>query len=200
MTVAVASTGNGQQPYRNPAPSVFEGAAREAWQKPELVVRALELHPGMVVVDLGAGSGFFTRRFAEAVGPTGKAIGLDVDPDMVAYMTADARERKLSNYEARLVKPDDAGLAPNTVDLIFLCDTYHLIGDRVAYFRRLKAALKPDRGRLVVVDFQPAAFPGSTHVMNPQVPQDELREAGYRLIKTDDFLPRQFFFVFVPAG
>ena len=64
--------------------------ARAKWQKPDQVVRALNLKPGQTIVDIGAGTGYFTRRFARAVGPTGMAIGLDIEPGMVAYMKADA--------------------------------------------------------------------------------------------------------------
>jgi SAM-dependent methyltransferase len=93
---------------------VFESPERATWQKPEEVVRAFDLKRGQTVVDIGAGTGYFTRRFARAIGPSGKAIGVDIEPSMVAYMKADTKKHKLSNYEARPVKSDDPELAPHS--------------------------------------------------------------------------------------
>ena len=89
---------------------IFESADRAKWQKPDEVVRALDLKPGQTVIDIGAGTGYFTRRFAKAVGPSGAVIGLDVEPGMVDYMKADAKKLGLQNYHARVVKADDPEL------------------------------------------------------------------------------------------
>jgi arsenite methyltransferase len=122
---------------------VFESPARAKWQKPDEVVRALDLKPGQTVVDIGAGTGYFTRRFARAVRPSGEALGLDVEPGMVAYMKADAARLKLSNYHARVVRADTPQLGPHSVDVVFFCDVLHHIDNRDAYLQILKPALKP---------------------------------------------------------
>jgi SAM-dependent methyltransferase len=73
------------------------------------------------LVDIGAGSGYFTRRFAAAVGPAGKAIGVEIDSAMVHKLNADARRLSLTNYEARLVPPDDPMLDASSVDTLNVC-------------------------------------------------------------------------------
>ena len=166
-------------------------------RRPDEVVAALQLKPGMTVVDLGAGSGIFTRRFAKAVGPTGRALGLDVDPDAVASLRKDAASLALGNYEARQVAADDPGLPPGSADVIFLSNTYHHLEDRVAYAAKLRAALRPG-GRLVIVDFPPDAemrrsMPG--HPDRAQV-EKEMTAAGFRLLRSHDFLSNQFFLEF----
>ncbi len=181
----------------------YESPRRARWQKPDDVVRALQLRPGMVVVDIGAGTGYFTRRFARVVGPEGRAIGLDIEPRMVAYMREDAHRRGLTNYEARLVRADDPGLPDAFADVIFLCNTYHHIQNRVRYFRNIRHALKPG-GRLVIVDFYrdrniPVAPPKWMRVARDQVVR-ELNTAGYRLLREHTFLPYQYFLEFVVAG
>jgi arsenite methyltransferase len=181
---------------------VFESPERDRWQKPDVVVRELDLKPGQTVVDIGAGTGYFTRRFAAAVGPGGRAIGLDVEPAMVEYMHKDAKKLGLKNYQARVVKPDNPELAPDSVDLIFLCDTFHHLENRVEYFRRLAAALRPD-GRVAIVDFQQRALPvGPPAAMKVSLTEvrDEMGQAGYKMTRTYGFLPYQYFVEFEPRA
>ena len=135
---------------------IFESPERARWQKPDQVVSALNLKPGQTVVDIGAGTGYFTRRFARTVGPSGKAIGLDIEPGMIDYMKANAKQLNLPNYEARLVQPDNPELAPRSVDVVFFCDVLHHIDERVAYLRKLEPGLKRG-GRIVVIDFKKTA-------------------------------------------
>lgn len=179
---------------------VFESPERAKWQKPDQVVRALNLKPGQTVADIGAGTGYFTRRFARAVGPSGKAIGLDIEPGMVAYMKADAKKIRLSNYAARLAKPDDPELALHSVDIVFFCDVLHHVDGRVAYLGKLKLALKPG-GRVAVVDFKKTAPIGPPATM--KLARGEMiaqfKEAGYRLVGEHDFLPYQYFLEFEAA-
>ncbi len=180
---------------------VFESPDRDKWQKPDEVVKALALKPGETIVDLGAGTGYFTRRFAAAVAPTGRAIGLDVEPGMVEHMRDDARTRGLANYDAKLVKPDDPELAPASVDVVFLCDAYHHIENRSDYFRKVRAALKPG-GRVVDVDFKKEPLPVGpppAHKVAREVVIEDMRRAGFKLAREHDFLPYQYFLEFEPA-
>lgn len=179
----------------------FESPDRAQWQKPDQVVSALDLKPGQTVVDVGAGTGYFTRRFARAVGASGKAIGLDIEPGMIDYMRADATKLNMSNYQARLVKPDDPELAPRSVDLIFFCDVLHHIDDRAAYLRKLAPALKPG-GRVAVIDFKKTAPLGPPAPMRIPVQQmiAQFNQAGYRVAGDHRFLPYQYFLEFEPAS
>lgn len=172
---------------------------RDNWQKPDEVLKAADLQPGQIIADIGAGDGYFTRRFAEAVGPTGKAIGVDIDAAAVSAMTADAKKLGLTNYEARLVPAEDPMLEPGSVDVIFVCDTYHHIDNRIAYFTRVKSALRPG-GRLFIIDF-PRTSQMTGHNVNKEELVKELEQAGYRTTKEFDFLlPRQMFLEFEPVA
>jgi ubiquinone/menaquinone biosynthesis C-methylase UbiE len=178
---------------------MLEGAERDQWQKPDEVIKQLNLKPGNVIADIGAGTGYFTRRFALAVGPQGRALGLDVEASMVEHMRQDARKLNLTNYEARVVKPDDSGLEPRSVDVVFFSDTYHHISDRVDYFTKLSKSLKPN-GRVVIVDFYQKPLPVGPQALEDKVSErtviKEIGQAGYRLIRSLDFLPYQYFLEF----
>ncbi len=179
---------------------IFESPERAKWQKPDEIIRALHLKAGQTVVDIGAGTGYFTRRFARAVGPSGQAIGLDVEPGMTAYMKADAAKLNLPNYRARTVKADDPQLAPHFADVVFFCNVLHHISNRVSYLRRLKPALKPG-GRVAVIDFKPDSPMGPPPTM--RIARDQMivifKIAGYRLVRDHNFLPYQYFVEFESA-
>ncbi len=176
---------------------MFEDPERVKWQKPADVVRAMDLKSGDVVADLGAGTGYFTRLFAMAVGAEGKAIGLDIEESMVNYMKEDAKKLGLDNYEAMVVPTDKAGLAPSSVDVVFLSNTYHHISNRVDYFKALAKGLRKN-GRVVIVDFYKDSKigPPNDHKLARTVVLKEMEEAGYRLVKTHDVLEHQYFIEF----
>jgi ubiquinone/menaquinone biosynthesis C-methylase UbiE len=89
---------------------VFNDPARDAWQKPEDVVRAMSISPGMSVADIGAGTGYFLPHLARAVGPAGNVVGVDIEPDMVRHTNDRASRDHLPNVHAMLTRPDDPGL------------------------------------------------------------------------------------------
>jgi len=177
---------------------VFEDPGRDTWQQPEEVVRTMNLAHGDVVADIGAGTGYFTRLFAAAVGPEGMAIGLDIEQSMVEYMHEDAKKLDLKNYTARVVKTDDPELTPGSVDVVFLCNTYHHIQDRLNYFRKVAGSLKPG-GRLVIVDFYKKELPYGPppeHKLAKNIVIGELLQAGYSLKQELHFLPYQYYLEF----
>jgi arsenite methyltransferase len=179
----------------------YERGDRDAWQKPAEVVRALDLEPGDVVADLGAGSGYFTGRLARAVAPGGRVLAVDVDAAMNRYLAERMAEEGVENVEIVLATPEDPGLPDGQVDLLFTSNTYHHLPDRTAYFRGAARALAPG-GRVAIIEFAEKAgwFARTFGHHTPQATiVAELEAAGYRLAANHDFLPRQHFLVFAPA-
>ena len=176
---------------------VFDDPARDAWQKPEEVIAALALAPSARVADLGAGTGYFAVRIARRV-PEGVVYAVDVEPDMVRHLGERAAREALANLTPVLATPADARI-PEPVDLVLVVDTYHHIGDRVAYFRRLAESLRPG-GRLAIIDFtgESPIGPPPEHRISPETVAQELAQAGYARARTFDLLPNQYFLVFEP--
>jgi len=177
---------------------VFDDPERDAWQKPHEVIQALALKPDAIVADIGAGTGYFSVRFAHML-PKGRVYGVDTEPDMVKYLAERAKREGLKNVTAVAGKPDDPSL-PEKADLIILVDVYHHVEDREHYFRQLQNSLKPG-GRIAIIDFRmdsPEGPPRSARIA-PERVKDELKRAGYALAQEHAFLPNQYFLVFQPA-
>lgn len=175
----------------------YEGFWRDAWQHPEQVIRSLNVQPGQHIADLGSGSGYFTFRFADIVGTNGKVYAVDVDPGMNAYIEKQANKRGHQNIMGILAQPHDPLIPGNGADVIFTCNTYHHLKDRVAYFRKVQKYLRPD-GRIAIIDFNGKGwfFKIFPHFTSGEVIKKEMEAAGYHLQHEFNFLPRQNFFVF----
>jgi len=176
----------------------YEGPDRDRWQQPERVIESLALTPGSRVADLGAGSGYFTFRLAEAVGPTGEVLAVDIDEGMNASLRADVRQRGVGHVEVVLASASDARLPPGRLDLVFSSNTYHHLQDRVAYFDRLRAALAPG-GRVALIDFVPAGLFQRRHATERVTLRDEMERAGYVRVASFAYLERQSFEIFAPV-
>jgi ubiquinone/menaquinone biosynthesis C-methylase UbiE len=179
---------------------IFEAAGRDQWQRPGLVMKALEIKPGMTIADIGAGSGYFTRRFAKAVGPSGKVYAVDISSDILDYLKQRAQKEGLNNIEVVVDKPDDPMLPANSLDLAFFGEVTHHIAHRTDFFRKIYAALKPD-GRMAIIDFPPEAHAKGwcPHPADQLVPSWEIireaEDAGFKLDRTYGFIPREYFIV-----
>lgn len=171
----------------------FDDPKRDAWQKPESVIHHLGLVQGQTVADLGAGTGYFEAYLSRAVGPRGKVLALDVEPNMVLYMQKRAKKAGLGNVEARRVTPDDPGLAPESTDRILIVDTWHHIGQREAYAEKLRQALKPG-GSVLVVDFTSESDigPPKEHRLSEEQVKTELAAGGLEAEIVKEDLPKQY--------
>ncbi len=172
----------------------FDDPRRDEWQRPDEVIKALELGPDAVVVDIGSGTGYFTVRLARAL-ERGRVYGQDVEPKMTAYLDARAKKEGLTNVRAVTV-PGSGAKTPEPVDAVLVVDTYHHMDDRPQYFANLRASLKP--GALVaIVDFKLDApiGPPVEHRVTADAVRAEMTAAGYTQAKAFE-LPYQFMLTF----
>jgi ubiquinone/menaquinone biosynthesis C-methylase UbiE len=179
---------------------VFDDPKRDEWQKPEALVAALGLRPGMTAADLGAGTGYFSRHLSRAVGPSGTVFAVDTEPNLVTYLRARAEREGTTNVIPILASPDQPRLPARGVDVILIVDTFHHIDDRLPYLRRLEDSLRPD-GRVAVVDWKKEDLPvgpDTAHKIAREQVIEEMKAAGYRLVGEPNILPYQYFLVFEP--
>ncbi len=179
--------------------ALFESADRDEWQRSEDVILFLELAPDDVIADIGSATGFFPVRFAPRLSK-GKVYGIDIEPDMVRYLKDRAQREGFDNIESILGEPDNPNL-PEAVDLVFICNTYHHIENRVDYLRRLIPMLRRG-GRIAIVDFKkgelPIGPPAEAKIDRKDVIA-EFEEAGFSLKEQNGALPYQYMLMFTPS-
>jgi arsenite methyltransferase len=178
----------------------LEDPQRDAYQKPHEVVHALNLKPGEVIGDIGAGSGYFTFHLARHVGEKGRVYAVDVSSDMILHVNRRIRELKTSNVVSILADPDDPLLSDQSVNRFFVCNVWHHIENQTKYLSQMKKMLKPG-GEVIMIDFHKKETPvGPPHKM--RIAREDLikqmESNGFRLTKEHTFLPYQYFIVFVP--
>jgi SAM-dependent methyltransferase len=174
---------------------VFDDPARDAWQKPDDVIAALQLGPSMYVADIGAGTGYFTMRLARAAHDV-KVTATDIEPDMVRYINERAAREQLPNVLAMQSAANDPKLPADSFDRVLVVDVWHHISDRVAYAKGLAAALKPG-GMIAIVDFTMEAKhgPPQKHRLLPEAIIGDLKAAGLSASISPTKLPDQYIVV-----
>jgi ubiquinone/menaquinone biosynthesis C-methylase UbiE len=137
----------------------WQGAAwlerdqREREERTDLLLEALALQPGMVVADIGAGTGYLSRHMAPLVTPGGKIIALDLQPEMVNFLQAGVKRLGLSQIEVKLGTIDDIKLSKNSIDMAIMVDVYHELAFPYEVMTSIMQSLKP-RGRIVFVEYK----------------------------------------------
>lgn len=165
----------------------FESEEREEWQQPDKVIKRLGDIKGKRLVEIGAGTGYFSFRLSKE----GAVVeALDVDDRFIHYLKKRKKIEKDSLLRVRKIPLDDPELDSNSTDIVITVNTYHHIGERTQYFKKVLAALKEPAGKLVVVDFkkEPGQHgpPQEMRLSAIEVSQ-ELKEAGFSKIIIDEY-------------
>jgi SAM-dependent methyltransferase len=175
----------------------MESADRERWEPADAVLKAMRLAGTETLVDVGAGSGYLTVRFARAL-PKGRVVANEVNPELVEYLRYRVGKEGLPNVAVAQIAPDDPTIPPNA-DVVYLGNVLHLVQGRVAWLRKAHAQLAPG-ARLVVVQFDEAR-PLQGVPPEFMAPKERLtarvREAGFVLREDlSDGLPHAMLLVF----
>jgi ubiquinone/menaquinone biosynthesis C-methylase UbiE len=180
----------------------FETKDREVYAHREAIVAALGLRPGLVVADIGAGTGVFTRLMAERARPGGKVYAVDIAPAFLAHIAAESKRLGHDNVQTVRCTQDAVNLPKESIDLAFLCDAYHHLEYPAKSLASIAQALKP-RGELVVVDFDRREGVSAPFVLehvraSKEVFRNEIEAAGFELIEggTKPALKETFFMRF----
>jgi SAM-dependent methyltransferase len=176
----------------------FNRPEREAEEKSDALVEALDIPEGGTIADIGAGTGYFTWRLARRAGPVGKVIAVDIQQRMLDLAAETVRRHGLSNVEYVLGKDSDPRLPARSFDMVFIAHSYHEFSEPEKTMEAIRQSLKP-AGRLVIVEYakENTQAPASPlHKMSFDEIRDEIEPIGFDLDRILDFLPVQHGLIF----
>ncbi len=191
-------------PYTNPNfdrwRATFEQHGREVYDQREAILSALHLTPGLVVADIGAGTGLFSRLMAREVGSEGRVYAVDIAPSFVAGIERTAREEGLENVVGVVNDQASIGLPADSVDRIFIADTYHHFEQPQAMLAAMWKALHSG-GELVIVDFRRTPGVSSDWILahvraGEEVVRGEVEAAGFQFVESPGLLQGNYFLRF----
>ncbi len=175
----------------------FEGESREIAVHAKEIVAACKIQPGMAVADVGAGTGLMTRRFGQAVGAKGTVYAVDISTNFLRHIEESSKEAKLNNVKTIQCDQFSTKLPKNSVDLVFICDTYHHFEFPQRTLKTIHEALRPG-GQLIVIDFHRIKGKSSDFVMGhvragQEVFVREIKSAGFKVVGEEKFLKENYF-------
>jgi predicted methyltransferase len=184
----------------------FEGAAwleregRDKLERPDLVLQAMELREGMTVAEIGAGTGYFSRRIAKAVGPKGKVYAVDIQPEMLELLKKYAAQEGIANNIIPVLGTEtDPKLPKGGVDRILLVDVYHEFQKPEPMLARMRESLAPG-GTVTLIEYrlegESASHINQAHRMSVEQVLSEWNPAGFELANQLETLPSQHLFIF----
>lgn len=180
--------------------TVFESEGREVFDRRHEIVAALDLKKGMSVADVGAGTGFFSRLFANKIGKSGTVYAVDIARNFVTNILRTARKQGITNIKGIVSNQKDTLLAAKSVDLVFISDTYHHFEYPESMLRSINKALRSN-GRLVIIDFRKQHGVSSGWVMSHVRAEKEMvilevEKEGFKKMNKKDFLDENYFLMF----
>ena len=177
----------------------FEGESRETFEKRKEVVEACQIKPGQVIADIGAGTGLYTRLFAKEVDTKGKVYAVDISQKFLDHIDKSCQSLQLKNVKTILGKDTSPELPENSIDMAFICDTYHHFEFPYKMLSSIHQAMKP-KGRLVIIDF--IRVPGQSrewvldHVrVGQDVVEQEITKSGFKKVNEVKSLFKENYFV-----
>jgi ubiquinone/menaquinone biosynthesis C-methylase UbiE len=179
----------------------FEVESREVYAKRSEIVEALQIAPGSTIADVGAGTGLFTQLFAKAVGEKGSVIAVDIAQNFLDHIAASCKEKKLNNVVGILCTSEDSKIPENSVDAVYICDTYHHFEFPLKTMRSIHKAMKPG-AKLFVIDFIRIEGKSSDWTLNhvragQDVFEKEILSCGFRKVgEHSDILKENYFLIF----
>ena len=181
----------------------LERPSREREERTDLLIEQLPLGPGETAADLGAGTGYFSLPMAERVGPQGRVLAVDIQPEMLQIINERLARDGIANIDTILATESDPRLPPGSVDMLLMVDAYHEFSYPREVMEGVVRGLKPG-GRVVLIEYRgedPMVPIKRLHKMTQAQAITEMQAVGLEWVETLDILPQQHFMVFrKPAG
>jgi arsenite methyltransferase len=177
-----------------------EHSARDEWQKPVEILEALNIKSGDAVADIGSGAGYFTGWLSQAAGPQGRVFAVDISEEAIRLLQSKIEFYPIKNIVTVLCTQNDLKLAPHSLDLAFILNTFSVVHHKETMLTNVMASLKP-RGRLTIIDWRARPSDSLGPPKAERLSEEQVIKmgqlAGFRLVKKHHMLPSQYFLEFV---
>ncbi len=189
--------------FRNPDVKEFQGRfeveSREVFAHRKEIVAACKVQPGQTVADIGAGTGLFTRMFSPLVGKAGRVISVDIAQSFLDHIEKTSREAGMLNIETLRGTAESTNLPPESIDVAFICDTYHHFEFPLKTMESIHRALKPG-GRVILVEFHRVDGTSTDWIMNhvragQEVFESEIVKSGFKKVREERDLLKENYLV-----
>ena len=180
----------------------LERPERQQEERPDLLIQSLGIRPGQTVADIGAGSGYFTRRMAREVGKDGKVLAVDIQPEMLDSLNKNLKAEGIENVDMFLGQEQSPNLPEASLDMVLMVDVYHEFSYPHEMMTAIRKALKPN-GQVVWVEYRledPRVPIKLLHKMSKAQVQKEAEHQGFEWVRTYEGLPRQHVLFFKKAS
>lgn len=178
---------------------MFNRRASTSKNKPDEIIRKLDIKKGDVIVDIGSGGGYFTTRFAAEVGLGGEVYAVDINNAFLQYIDLQAKNSGFTNIRTVLIDEKVKGLPLRGCDLVFLRNVYHHIHEPEKYFKQIKKFLKPN-ARIAIIDYKKTKKFKFTNLIRHFAKEEDiiktLKKASFRHVKSFNILQKQSFNIF----
>lgn len=179
---------------------MFNRTASKPKNKADKILETLALRPGQKIADIGSGGGYFTIKFAQAVGEKGKVYAVDTNQEFLEYITKHATEQGLTNIIILYTTSEYLDLPEHSFDWIFLRNVTHHLPHRIEYFEHVREALKQE-GKLAIIEYDGRGGFFSfqklhRHFIPTEILIEDMKQAGYKIQMSYTFLSEQSFIIF----
>ncbi|MCW8929491.1 MAG: methyltransferase domain-containing protein [Gammaproteobacteria bacterium] len=179
----------------------FESPGREVFDEKETILQEIQIQPGMRIADIGAGTGFYSIAFAQQTGEKGLVYAVDISSDFIKNILLRANNQSLNNIKGVINNQKEIGLSKNSIDLAFICDTYHHFEYPLTTLQSIYQALDTG-GKLIIIDFKRDPQISSSWVMghvraNKNKVIKEVESVGFKLVEDSNILERNIFLTFI---
>jgi len=188
----------GQLDHPDAATLYQQGYGRDRWAQPEAILDTLGIRPGMVIGEVGAGTGYFTFHLSERVGETGKVYANDISRRALSTLRSRANRNELTNIEIIQGEVERTNFPAATMDMVIMVYVFHDFTEPLAMMEDIKLSLKPG-APVVIIDGDHDKIGGrSQHFLTKEQVIERVEEAEYELVRIETWLPRDTIFVFRP--
>jgi len=181
-----------------PGTGIIAQSDRDSWQQPEKIMDVIGVKPGMVIAEAGAGRGYFTLKLAARVGPDGKIIANDINPEALRTLEDRAQQAGLDNIVTIFGETENP-LFPFDLDMAIMVYVFSHLDKPLPFLENIKPKLKPG-ARLVIVDGDPDKYHRYHFFFKQAKVVKMITSAGWELVKVETFLPRDNIYIFKLPG